>query len=201
MHAILPQLLSLLSLLSAPAQAGPFTQRHSMGAWPDRQIEREFVLPRGWLQLGLSADSKSSTGYRDTSGSFVPYQGDTAFRSSTFQLQVDQGFARRISLYARVPMVLSSLTNDHGANASVFALGDIHTGLIVQPWLARSTTLAFRLDLKSPSGLEWPEDYIGGPSDTSSFQTGTGVTNLAPHLHARQRFGKLATLDLQAGYV
>lgn len=192
----------LLPLLLTPlAMAGLFAQRSSMGSWPERQVERDYVMPKGWFQAGIALDSKTSTGYRDAAGAYVPYGDGTAWHYTTATLEVDQGFSRKIRLYARVPQVWAGLENDRGADITTTALGDIRTGFWVQPWIGRDWSAAFRLELKSPSGCEWPADLVGGPSSTSSFLTGTGITNLAPHLHGAWRFGRVARVAGQAGYV
>jgi hypothetical protein len=192
----------LFALISSSlALAGPFTERSSMGEWPETQLQRDFVLPRGWLQLGLGVATRASTAWRDETGQLIPYDDGTRFRHSSVSLEIDQGFSKRISLYARIPLVTNSLINSRGADISTSALGDIHTGLVVQPWLRRTSILAFSADVKAPSGLEWPADMIGGPSSTSGFLTGTGVTNLGLFLHFRHRILERTALTLQAGQV
>lgn len=193
---LLPLLLS-----TAAALAGPFTTRTSMGEWPDRQVERDFALPRGWVQIGLAADTKASTGYRNGAGEVVEWGGDTVWRYSVYQLQFDQGFSQRLRLYAHVPLVNASLRNDQGTDIRTVALGDVHTGFTVQPWLGKPWAVAAQLDLKSPSGLEWPSDFIGGPTNTEGFLTGTGITNLGPALHARYRFGRVAAVQVHGAWV
>ncbi len=190
-----------LALLSTTADAGPFTHRSSQGHWVQRQVDREYALPKGWLQIELAADTKTSSATRDETGVKVPHDQGTTWHYSRLWLNIDQGFSRRARLYAHIPLVHAWLTSASGADTSTLAMGDVHTGLWYQPWLERSWALAFQLDLKAPSGVEWPSDFIGGSANTSGFLTGTGVTNLGGHLHLRRSFGSAVALRGQLGYV
>lgn len=191
----------LTVLMSGFALAGVFNPKTTRGPWPDNQVSEAFVLPKGWLQLELSADSKFSRAYRDGAGDRVPYEGDTAWRYSRLWLKVDQGFSKRIRLYAHIPWVQAALRTDAGAITSTTALGDVHTGVTVQPWLDQSWAAAFRVDLKAPIGVEWPSDFVGGPENIESFLTGTGITNLGAFAQGRYRFGNLLRVDAAAGYI
>ncbi len=193
--------LALLALLGSVAHAGPFTHRASQGEWTQRQVERDYVLPKGWLQIQLAADTKSSSGTRDASGAVVPWDEGTRWRYSRLWLNIDQGFSHRVSLYARIPVVHASLRSTAGAETDTVAIGDVHTGVWVQPWLEGAWTGALQLDLKAPSGVEWPSDFIGGSSNTGGFLTGTGITNLGAHAHVRRTIGGAAALRAQLGYV
>ncbi len=193
--------LALFALALAAPRAHAFEARSSMGAWTPRQVERDYVLPKGWLAIELAADSKTTGAVRDENGARSALDEGTAWHYSRLWLKVDQGFARRFMLYAHIPLVHAWLTNDEGANTSTFALGDIHTGFWLQPWLARRGVLALQVDLKAPSGVEWPSDFIGGANNTSGFLTGTGITNLGAILHARQQLGSGLALRGCVGYV
>jgi hypothetical protein len=190
----------LTLLLLGPALAGPFTARTSQGPWTERAVAREYVLPKGWLQIGLSTDAKLSTAYRDADGDLVPWEEGTAWLFSRLWLRVDQGFSRRVRLYAHLPVVHAHLWSAAGADTATTALGDIHTGFWVQPWLERRGALAFQLDLKAPSGVEWPDDFIGGAANTAGFLTGTGITNLGLHTHGRLCLGEWGAVRAQVGW-
>ena len=194
-------LLCALALFSSAAHAGPFTHRSSQGDWVQRQVERDYVLPKGWLQIMLAADSKGSQAARDADGALVPWADGTHWRYSRLWLNIDQGFSRRVRIYAHIPVVHAWLRSPAGADTSTVALGDVHTGLWYQPWLEGAWAGALQLDLKAPSGVEWPGDFIGGSANTSGFLTGTGITNLGAHLHLRRSLGSAAALRAQLGYV
>lgn len=196
-------------LIATVAHAGPFSPKSMQGDWPTRQVDREQVLPKGWVQVGLSASHKSTMFYRDADGLRQQWgyynaegtlEGGTAWW--TYQqavLEVDQGFSRFVTLYVRAPMVRANLQNELDANITTIARGDIRGGLLIQPWLARTVTGALRLELKGPSGLEWPSNTVGGPAHTEGFLTGTGVTNITARLEGRAHLG-IAALDASAGY-
>ncbi len=195
------QLLASLVLLCSAVQAGPFTHRASQGEWVQREVEREYTLPKGWLQIQLEADSKGSRAARDSSGALAPWAEGTRWRYSRLWLNIDQGFSQRVRIYAHIPLVHAWLRSSAGADTSTVAMGDVHTGLWVQPWLEGPWASALQLDLKAPSGVEWPSDLIGGSANTGGFLTGTGITNLGAHLHLRRRFGDVAAVKAQLGYV
>jgi hypothetical protein len=171
------------------------------GEQPLRQIDRQLVMPKGWLQVSLSVDQKNSTSYRDANGVLTDRSGGTVWTYRRAWLRIEQGFSPRMTLYAHVPLVQSTLQNDSNVELRTRALGDVHTGLRYQPWTGTRHKLAFGVDLKAPSGVEWPSDLIGGASNTSSFLTGTGVTNLNPEVHGRVMVRSFAVVDAHLGYV
>jgi hypothetical protein len=194
-------LLLSFALLSPAVHAGPFTHRSSQGAWVERQVEREFTMPKGWLQLELAADSKGSHGSRDNTGAIVPHDDGTAWQYSRLWLNIHQGFGQRVSIYAQIPVVHAYLKSASGASTGTLAMGDVHTGFWFQPWRDNAWALALQGDLKAPSGVEWPGDFIGGSANTSGFLTGTGITNVGAHLHLRRTLGSAAALRARVGYV
>ncbi|MFH1465592.1 MAG: hypothetical protein ABIO70_14490 [Pseudomonadota bacterium] len=190
-----------LFLLGTAAHAGPFTHRTSQGPWVQRQVAREYALPKGWLQIELAADSKLSTAVRDGQGRLVAAEEGTAWHYSRLWLNVDQGFTRRARIYAHIPVVRARLVSAAGADTATTALGDVHTGVWYQPWLEKRGALAFQVDLKAPSGVEWPSDFIGGAANTEGFLTGTGITNLGAFAHGRVRLGEVLALKGDLGWV
>jgi hypothetical protein len=170
------------------------------GDFPQLEIERELVLPKGWLELSVAGDQKVSTNYRDEVGALKPRSNGTVWTYRQTWLRIEQGFSNRATLYAHIPMVRASLENDSGVYTQTRAMGDVHAGIRFQPQLGVQTKLAFELDLKTPSGLEWPSDFIGGSNNTTSFLTGTGVTNLGVDIHGRQVFNDTLALDARIGY-
>ena len=189
------------ALLSAPAAAGPFTHKAMQGPWPERQVERNLVLPKGWLEVELASDMKWSTSYWDLPGERVRWDEGTKWTYSRVWLNVTQGFSKRLSLYARIPMVHARLVNPQGADTSTTALGDVHTGVILQPMLHQRGIFALQFDLKAPSGVEWPSDFIGNPANVSSFLTGTGTTNLGVLAHGRYTVQRLVSLTGSIGLI
>ena len=88
-------------LASGVARGGPFTHKTSQGDLAENQVDRRIGMPKGWLELGLSADTKSSTAYRDASGKRHDYGNDTRWRYSRLWFTVRQGFSQRITLYGK----------------------------------------------------------------------------------------------------
>ena len=188
-----------LLLLPTLSQAEAAPSKTMMGPLPTRQVERALVLPKGWVQVTLEARAKWSEGWRDEAGTFQAYGDDTQWFHSQYSLRIEQGFSSHWMPYLDIPYVVSSLrlSDDTITTAS---LGDAHTGLVWQPVLDRPWRLGLQVDMKAPTGLEWPGDFIGGAFNTSSFLTGTGTTNLG--VFARGRVGNsLVALDARVGYI
>ncbi len=195
-------LLALLAALtSTSANAGVFQHKTMRADWPEVQVQREFVFPRGWFQLALDVDRKASTGMRNGKGVIVPFDNGTSLHHSELTFSFDHGFSDRVKLHLEVPFVRATLANDSGANVATTARGDVHTSVTWQPWFNRVLAGAFELDLKSPSGVEWPGSFVDGPGNLSSFLTGTGTTNLGGTLHGKYRLGDAASLAISQAYV
>ena len=187
-------------LLTGAALAGPFTQKTMAGAWPERQVERQLVLPKGWVQIGVTADHKTATRTRDKWGIAQDMDPGVAFHYTRTWLRVDQGFSKRIRLYAHAPMVRAALARDGETAVATTALGDVRGGFVAQPWLDTRVRGAVQVELKAPTGVEWPGGSTGGAGNTRSFLTGTGSTDLNLTLHGQLGLGDAGRLRAQAGY-
>lgn len=200
-------LASLLLLYVGAARAGVFEHKTMHEDWPARQVMRDFVLPKGWMEAGLRLDHKSSGQWRDDTGALQTWSNGATFRYSRATLSLDQGFSRHTTLYLRVPWVWALLDTDRGVRTGTFAFGDAHAGIVVQPWRRehdhqfRPWGVAFRLDYKAPSGVEWPHNLAGGPDDFAGFLTGTGVHDVGLFVHGLVRAGEVIRVDASAGYV
>ena len=188
-------------LLATNAQAGPFTEKTSMGDWPETRVQRGYALPKGWLQLTAEVDHKDARAYRNAQGDVTEFEDGTRFHYFRTWLKIDQGFSRRAKLYLHLPYVSARLESDRGADVHTMAFGDAHAGFWYQPNPEGNAIWAVQLDYKAPSGVEWPSDFIGGPSNIRSFLTGTGITNLGAHLHGRVLVGDRLALRAEAGRV
>lgn len=189
-----------VGMLAGQAQAGVFSPKTSQGDWQAVRSDRGFVIPKGWLQLGLAVDHKSSTAYRGADGGLRQQPQGMVWQHSKLWFEVDQGFSKRITLYGRVPVVRSSLQPASGNQITTVAMGDAHAGVVVQPVTADWWDAAVIVDLKVPSGVEWPEG-TGGPGNTGSFLTGTGITNLGVSAHGSIRVLGLMKATSALGYV
>ena len=174
-----------LPLLVSVAHAAIFQEKTGDGDWFEAPIERGLTLPRGWMSVELRLDSKRSTAFRRGGGAVVPYTDGTVFTTSTAWLDISQGFSDRTTFYLQIPWVSSHLRNDLGADIRTTALGDAHAGLIY----GLPKGLALQVDLKTPSGVEWPHDYTNG---TTGFLTGTGTTHLGLRVHERYALDRVA---------
>jgi len=181
------------------AQAGPFTHKTTQGEAPPTQVQRGLVMPRGWLELGLGAERKNSEHHRTQSGARQSHAGQ--WRYSQLWVEVRQGFSRRVTLYGAIPWVMAELSPAGGTVTRTVAMGDARVGLVAEPWTWDDAGAGFQLDLKAPSGVEWPGNVASGPDQTSSFLTGTGITNVGAHLLGRATVADRLGLRLSAGYV
>ncbi len=188
-------------LWMAVTQAAVLGPKTTMGELPSREVDRELVLPRGWVAVSIGLDTKISRSSRDALGQVQEWEGGTRWRYSRAWLEVHQGFSARVTPYLRVPFVNANLRTSDGETVSTTALGDVHAGLFFQPWRGGPRTFAAQLDLKSPTGVEWPGSPMDGGANTDSFLTGTGTTNVGLHLHAHARMGDLTRLEGRLGAV
>ncbi len=189
----------LIAALSGVSQAGPFTQKTSQGQAPETQVQQGLVLPKGWLEMGIRADTKASGHYRDAAGARKSRAAD--WRYSRLWLDVQQGFSKRITLYGSMPWVMAELVPVGGTVTRTVAMGDAHVGMVVEPWVWDQAGIGAQVDMKAPSGVEWPGDVSGGPAQVSSFLTGTGITNIGTFLHGRLTAAQRLRMQLSAGYV
>jgi hypothetical protein len=193
-------IVAVMGALSGVAEAGPFTSKTSQGELSRRVVDRPFVMPKGWLEVATAVDSKTSQAYRGSDGGLREQPKGMSWNHARLWLEVRQGFSDRVTLYGRVPWVRSSLRPAGGNEITTLAMGDAHTGLVVQPMLGGPGSFAVSLDLKAPSGVEWPSGS-GGPANTSSFLTGTGATNLSVLGHAKWAIKGMASMAAELGYV
>jgi hypothetical protein len=192
-------LVGILAWMGGDAHAGPFTQKTSQGPALGPQVTRPHTMPKGWLELGLRADTKRSTQHRTASGKVVDHDG--VWRSSHLWLDVRQGFSKQVTLYASVPWVMAQISPVAGTTTTTTAMGDAHIGVLAEPWRWERAGLGWQLDMKAPSGVEWPGSTSSGPDQVRSMLTGTGVANYGAHLLGRWQPAARALLRTSAGYI
>ena len=156
--------------------------------------ERLIGIQRGESLTTLRLQTKRSTAYRDAYGWRTPYADGTVFSYTQLSAAVSHGFSTSATLYLVVPFVFTDLRSAQGEHARIAALGDVRAGIIFRLLSSQTTETGIRIELKSPSGLEWP-----GPEH--SLLTGTGATNLALHVLEAARPLPGMRVDLEAGYV
>jgi len=183
-----------------PAAAGPFRAKTMRGDWPTSRAHRDFTLPKGWSQVGVTVEHKSSTGVRGADGSVLPLDGRARWNYGRMSLDLDHGFSKHFHIYLRFPWVRAHFRTVNEQAISTIAFGDAHAGLWIQPWIGKRWAAALRLDLKAPSGLDWPSDSTGQPNQVTGFLTGTGLTNLGLNLHGKIRVADPFAMALHVGY-
>jgi hypothetical protein len=160
------------------------------GAWPARQNERPLTLPKGWTQVTAAYQHKVALHYWDTDGSSTRWRRNTRWDHATASLGLAHGLSRHILLWVDLPVLVHArLRNDFGTDTAVLGFGDARAGLRVQPWHFPTWNVAFEVNLKTPSGSEWPGNYQGGAAGTSTFLLGTGTTNVGAAVYHRFQLG------------
>lgn len=193
-------LLSLLLALSSTADAGVFTQKTMQDPWPERQIQRPMVLPKGWTETSLGYDHKFTRWTVDSTRTWHRLQNDARWDHGRLNLTLAHGFSRQIMLWVNLPIfVHSRLQSDLGTDIRAGGFGDASAGLRVQPWHLPMWSMAFEIDLKTPSGSEWPGNYQGGAAATSTFLLGTGITNVGINARFRLHTNRWYGADLELG--
>ncbi len=169
--------------------------------WPDRQVERRFTLPKGWTQVALSYEHKVAVHYWSPGGDRTRWRNNTRWDYSTLNLRLSHGFSKHLRMDLDLPvMVRAQLRNALGTNTVTSGMGDARVALTAQPWLAETWHVAYTLHVDTPSGVEWPGDYVGGPASTSSFLTGTGSTGVGLTAHHRLVAARLFSAELSLGW-
>ena len=78
-----------------------------------------------------------------------------------------------------LPVVWQYLNKEYFDDSiQTIGLGDVYTGVRFRTYHEKGRNIFLSLELKSPSGIEWPSGLSGYPNDITGFLTGTGTTNL-----------------------
>jgi hypothetical protein len=203
------------AFLTVPAWSGALDGKTMRQEWPESHVERDLVLPKGWFEVDVGVDHKRSTAVRDLDGLAQPLQDGAAWSFSQAHIGLHHGLSRRTRVYLTVPWVRARLRTGSSdsvpaSHITTLAMGDVHTGVIVQPWISappgrteapRTWAVAAQLDLKAPSGLEWTSAGTGAPDEIKSFLAGTGVTNLGAFAHGKIRMSPAFSTHLAVGWV
>jgi len=160
--------------------------------WPAERIDREWTLPKGWFQLGLSADHKSTAKYRSADGSLASHPENVRWNYSRVHIKIEHGFSDRVRLYLHVPLIHAHLRTADDGHIRTTGWGDANAGLYIQPWQGHAWAVAFQANLKTPSGVEWAQP--------AGFLTGTGLTNFSLAAHARMKWVSFWSSRLSVGY-
>ena len=195
---------SLACVLAVPsvAEATAWQSKTMQSPFSAREVGRSLMMPKGWMEMSLSADVKLATGYWTPEGEAVDFER-ASWLYTTERASFRYGFSHTSEIYLSVPVHYMRLTNeDYGRDTTALHLGDPSFGAI---WAlyeqdAPGTSVVLRVDLKSPAGNESPGSSIAGPSTLRDFVTTTGSHDLTFELAAKRQFGSFA-LEGRFGYV
>lgn len=188
-----------LMLLGQVEAKSPFEQKSMQPAISPNQASRPLILPKGWMEFTVEMQSKYATAQRDFNNEITPLGSNQYWSYSQLWFNYSNAFSSRLMVYMHVPFVHAQFQPSDGDAIATTALGDVHTGFYYQPTLERQNFVV-QVDLKSPSGVEWPSSKDGGPNDISGFLTGTGLTNLGFIGHYKVQPSALYALHIQTGY-
>jgi hypothetical protein len=191
--------IALIALIHTAA-GGPFSPKTMQGELEAARIDRGYALPKGWFQVELHGMHKSTSKWRNADGGLVSLDGDGRWDHSRLSLNIDHGFSNTTRLYLRIPWIRSRLRTVESQSIETIGFGDAHVGVWLQPWRGKSWDAALQIDLKTPSGNEWPSSTVHQPQQIDGFLTGTGLTNLGFHLHGNVQIAAPYQLELQVGY-
>jgi len=195
-------LIACLGILGSPAWAAGFQTRTMRDALPTREIERNLVLGKGWLELSLINEIKQADGYWDADGKAKDFESAT-WLYSTQKAAVRYGIARRAELFWTVSTHYVHLKNDKlGTDTQQFGIGDPVFGYTHELYrsMAPTTSIAAKVWYKAPAANESPGNHIGGPNTFSSVNMTTGTPDLGGALEAKRQLGPTA-LRVGVGYV
>jgi hypothetical protein len=195
-------LIACLGILCSPAWAAGFQTRTMRDALPTREIERNLVLGKGWLELSLINEFKQAEGYWDADGKPQDFE-HASWLYSTQKAAIRYGITRRTELFWTLPTHYVHLKNDElGTDTRQFGIGDPVFGYVHELYrsAAPTTSIAARVWYKAPAGNESPGNYIGGPNTFSSVVMTTGTPDLGGAVEGKRQFGP-AALKVGVGYV
>jgi hypothetical protein len=198
MKKLLPVLLLGLALPDV-SDAGGFEAKTMREPLSSREVERPILLPKGWLELGLTADMKQANSEWGPDGDVIWFDGaddadgtTTTFLYTTETLSIRYGVAQRAELFWHLPFHYLKLTNPAlGTDTSGLYMGDpkFGVGFSLFGSDAPLTSVVARMELKAPAGNETPGSYIAGPSTYRAFITSTGTPDLRMAVEGKRQFG------------
>ncbi len=198
-----------LTMILAPnsASAGMFGEKTMRQPLPTQAVERSLILPRGWVEVQLDFEQKTSTSSWNSDGSRDQWQHSRwSYRTqrATFTL----GFAKRANLWFDFPVHQARLTQDREGVAADqqtdirdASIGDPRAGWIIELFNQESPTasVAFEGWYKGAAANEAPGTYIGGPLNVNGFVFTTGTPDVYLGFGAKKQLGPLG-LEAHAGY-
>ncbi len=193
-----------LGLSVGPTLASPLA-RSAHAPLAVTEVERPLILGRGWLELDLGAEVKSTTGYWGAEGekvTFVDENGEGGrWLYTTERLGVRYGLTRHAEVYAEIPVHYvrwTSLDIDYRAPG----LAGPRVGGKVEWFRKHAPTVSIVTDayVRLPVGTESAGSTVGWPNAVSGLPLTTGTMETGIDLAGKQQFGPLA-LTASVGYV
>ena len=190
----------MLFLICSLLRADPFYSKSMQEKWEPQYAMRSLLLPKGWSSVSLEGSSKISQHYRDDEGMLQSIE-PSLWNYNTLHLRYQHGLSRNLTLYFDIPWVLPVLHTQDQGTISSFALGDVHSGILMRLTPQKNDSeIVLGVSLKSPSGAEWPASAKGSPYDIQGFLTGTGTTNLTATMFAKKNISHFYSLIGSASY-
>lgn len=186
---------ALLALLhGTPVSAAGFQAKTMRDPLPAREVERNLVIGKGWLELGLSNDLKVATGYWDDEGEAQNFK-HAKWTYTTQTATLRYGLARRAELFWSLSTHYVRLSNPLlGTDTEQFGWGDPTFGYAHELFrsTAPTTSLIAHVFYKAPFGEESPGNYIGGPESFSNVVMTTGTPDLGGGVTGKRQIGPFA---------
>ncbi len=195
-------ILSCMALLPTEAQATAWEAKTMRASLSAREVERPLILGKGWLELSLEAQVKSTDQYWGPQGEKLEWDyAEWLYTKET--VRVRYGVLRRGELSWEVPVHYLRLQNENlGTNTKGLYWGDPRFSFTFEPFRTQVplTSVVVKAEMKAPMGNESPGSYIAGPSTFQRFITTTGTPDLTLSARGKRQFGVFAT-EAGIGYM
>lgn len=191
-----------LSLGPSTAFAAAFEPKTMRDPLPARELERNLVLGKGWLEFGLGVDYKLANGYWDSDGKAQDFE-HASWTYTTERLGIRYGVARRGEFNWTFKTHAVRLTNDLlGTDSGAFGIGDPTFGYTYHVYntIAPTTSVVAYGLYKAPAANEAAGNYVGGANSFSNFILTTGTPDLTLGVRGKRALGP-AALTVDLGYM
>jgi hypothetical protein len=186
---------ALLALMQgAPAHAAGFQAKTMRDPLPAREVERNLVIGKGWLELELSNEIKVAEGFWDEEGKEQDFE-NARWTYTTQRATVRYGLARRAELFWSLPTHYVQLSNPTlGTDTQQFGWGDPSFGYIHELFrsTAPTTSVIAKVFYKAPFADESPGNYIGGADSFTNVVMTTGTPDLGGAVTGKRQIGPFA---------
>lgn len=194
--------LSCTALMPAEAQATAWEAKTMRAPLSAREVERPLILGKGWLELSLEAQVKSTNQYWGPEGEKLEWDyAEWLYTKET--LRVRYGILRRGDLTWELPVHYLRLQNENlGTDTKGMYWGDPRFSFTFEPFRTDVplTSVVTKAEMKVPMGNESPGSYIAGPSTFQRFITTSGTPDLTLSARGKRQVGLFA-FEAGVGYM